>query len=90
MVTGLLGLLNYLANWKKTFLGYLVTWQFGGKNNLFTWLREDLATTAYEKIQHKKKVTTKQVERIKTTLGCMQLPEEISLKKEFLTTKEDF
>ena len=45
---------------------------------------------AHEEVQHKKKVTNKQVNRLETTLDPMRLLEEISPRERFLTTKEDF
>ena len=45
---------------------------------------------AHEDIVTQEESYKQQVERIKTTLGYMRLLEEISLKNEFLTTKEDF
>ena len=41
---------------------------------------------AHQKVQHKKKVTNKQVDRLETTLGWTRLLEKISPK----TTKKSF
>ena len=55
--------------------------------NLELTLKIKETTATHEEIQHKKKITNKQVDRIETTLGQTKLLEEISSKKE---TEEDF
>ena len=44
---------------------------------------------AHEEVQQKKKIRNKQVDRIEATLDQTRLLEEILLRMEFITTKED-